>query len=89
MQPCNALFQIKNQLECLSENDAVECTIRKHTGFSQITDEGGVRILSIDVEHVLLGDVGSTVVSTITVISDFRSTRPRISAALRARKLSM
>src|SRR5216683_812555 len=67
VKPPNSLLQVENQLERLSQKDAVKCTIGKHIGLCQITDQAGVRMFGIELKHILLRDLGSTVALTIGV----------------------
>src|SRR5258708_36052119 len=54
VKPPSGLLQVENQLERLRQKDAVKCTIGKHIGLCQITDQAGGRMFDVDVEHILL-----------------------------------
>src|SRR6266550_7027671 len=89
VKPPDSLLEVENQLECLSQNDAVKRTIGKHIGLCQITHQAGVRMVHIEVKHILLGDLGSTVALTIGVVPDLQHTSPNIRSPVGKKTLNV
>src|SRR6516162_1761109 len=72
MQCCYSLVQIKNQMKCLRQHNAIECLRWKITALSQIANQGCARIIRADMQHVAVCHSSATVLHGVGTVSDLQ-----------------